>query len=142
MPNGKTRIVISAGAAGGMAEVFWILAATSALGTDGWNVARAVGATLVPNLASSSFTPWIGVLIHFLLSIVVAMMFIQLFGRQLRPAMLFLAALASLTVVWAISFLVLLPWINPSFVTLLPHPVTLISKLLFGLGMATVLMRK
>lgn len=142
MQNGKTRIVLSAGAAGGMAEVFWIAAAASALGTDAWSVARAVGTTFVPNLASSGFIPWIGLLIHFLLSVVVATLFIQLFDRQLRPAFLFLAALASLAAVWAINFLILLPLINPDFVSLLPHPVTLISKLLFGLAMAAVLIRK
>lgn len=141
MLNGKTRIAMSAGAAGGMAEVFWILAAASALGTDGWSVARAVGVTVMPNLAGSSFAPWMGLLVHFLLSFALAAMFVHALRRRLRPAMIFAATLASLAAIWAINFLVLLPSINPAFVALLPHPVTLISKLLFGVAMAAVLVR-
>lgn len=142
MPNAKTRMVMAAGTAGGMAEVIWILVAASVLDADAWSVARAVGSTLVPSLVSSNLAPWMGLLIHFLLSIVVATLFFQLFGRRLRPTFLFLAALVSLAAVWAINFLILLPLINPGFVSLLPHPVTLISKLLFGLAMAAVLIRK
>lgn len=140
MANGKIRIAITAGATGGLAEVLWITATANALGTDSWNVARAVGLTLVPDLAGSSVIPWVGLVIHFLLSFVLATLFVQVIGR-LRPVMLFLAALTTLAAVWAFNFLVLLPLINPGFVTLLPHPVTLISKLLFGVAMATVLVR-
>lgn len=143
MVNGKrVKLAVAAGAAGGMAEVFWILAATTALGKDGWAVARAVGASLVPALSSSGFTPWMGLLVHLLLSVALGILFVETIGRRLRPALLFPAALASLASVWALNFLFLLPLINPGFVTLLPHPVTLISKLLFGLAMAAVLVRK
>lgn len=141
MPNGNTRIAMSAGAAGGMAEVFWILAAAGAVGTDGWTVARAVGATVVPDLASSRVAPWLGLLIHFLLSFALAAMFVHALRRRLRPVLIFAAALASLAAIWAINFLVLLPSINPAFAALLPHPVTLVSKLLFGVAMAGVLVR-
>lgn len=141
MDADRVKIAVLAGAAGGMAEVAWILAATRALGADGWSVARAVGATLAPDLANSSFMPWMGLVIHFLLSFALAALFVQAFGRRLRPAMLFVAALASLAAVWAVNFLVVLPVIDPGFAALLPHPVTLVSKLLFGVAMAAVLVR-
>lgn len=141
MINGKTSIatIVAAGAAGGMAEVFWIMTATTVLGTDGWSVARAVSTTIIPDLAASNLAPWIGLLIHFLLSIGLAAVFVQALGRQLRAGMLFLAAIGTLAAIWAFNFIVLLPLLNPDFVLLLPHPVTLISKLLFGIGMASVL---
>jgi len=144
MENGKTSagIVIAAGAAGGMAEVLWIAVAATALGADGWVIARAVSTTVIPDLAASNLAPWIGLLIHFLLSIVLATVFARVLSRQLHAAVIFLAALAALAAVWAFNFLLLLPLIDPVFVSLLPHPVTLVSKLLFGVAMASVLVRQ
>ncbi len=143
MANGKTSagIVLAAGTAGGVAEVLWIAAAATALGADGWAVARAVSTTVVPGLAASSVAPWIGLLIHFLLSIALAVVLVRALHHR-RAAVIFLAALTALAAVWAFNFLLLLPLIDPAFVALLPHPVTLISKLLFGVAMASVLVRQ
>ena len=144
MANGKTSvsIVLMAGVVGGMAEVLWIVAATMVLSTDGWAISRAVATTVIPDLAASSIAPWVGLLIHFLLSIALATVFVRALSRRLGAAILFLAALAALAAVWVFNFLLLLPLINPAFVALLPHPVTLISKLLFGVAMAAVLVRR
>jgi hypothetical protein len=143
MANGSNSIGVAvvAGAAGGMAEVIWIAAAAVVLGTDGWAVARGVFATIVPDMAAVNAAPWFGLFIHFALSIVLAAAFAQTLGRRLRGAQLFFTALATLAVVWAFNFLVLLPLLNPAFVSLLPHPITLVSKLLFGVAMAAVLAR-
>ena len=141
MANGKSGIgvVLAAGAAGGMTEVLWIAAAATVLGADGWAISRAVSTTVSSSLAASSLAPWIGLLIHFLLSIALASVFVRALSRRLGAATIFLAALAALAAVWAFNFLLLLPLINPAFVSLLPHPVTLVSKLLFGVAMASVL---
>lgn len=141
MANGKpsTALVVAAGAAGGMAEVLWVAAATMVLGMDGWAIPRAVTATIIPDLATSLLAPWIGLLIHLLLSIALARLLVHALQRRLGTATLFLSTLAALAMVWAFNFLLFLPLINPAFVTLLPHPVTLISKLLFGMAMASVL---
>ncbi len=139
MVSGKVGVVVAAGVAGGMAEVLWIAAATMVLGADGWAVARAVGATVIPVMAASGYAPWLGLAIHFLLSIALAVVFVRVFGRRCSPATLFAGAVAALAAVWAINFFLLLPVINPAFVSLLPHPVTLASKLLFGAAMAAVL---
>jgi len=63
------------------------------------------------------------------------------FARKLRfmPAMLL--AVVALSGVWAINFFVVLPTLNPVFVTLMPYGITLISKMLFGLAMAGVLVQ-
>jgi hypothetical protein len=44
----------------------------------------------------------------------------------------------ALATVWAVNFLVALPYLNPGFVNLLPYSVTLVSKLLFGVSAAMV----
>jgi hypothetical protein len=49
--------------------------------------------------------------------------------------------LAALTAVWATNFFVILPALSPPFIALLPYPVSLISKLLFGLAAAETLRR-
>jgi hypothetical protein len=41
--------------------------------------------------------------------------------------------------VWVLNFFLVLPWLNPAFVALLPYGVTLVSKLLFGLAMGLTL---
>ena len=43
--------------------------------------------------------------------------------------------------IWALNFLLVLPVLNPRFVTLMPYAATLASKALFGLTMAAVLAR-
>ena len=143
MTNRKTSIsiVLTAGAAGGMAEVLWIAMAAMMLGANGWAISREVATTVVPALAASSLAPWLGLAIHFLLSIALATVFVRALSHRLGAATIFLAALEVLAAVWAFNFLVLLPLINPAFVALLPHPVTLISKLLYGVAMASVLAR-
>lgn len=51
-------------------------------------------------------------------------------------------ALAALSVVWAINFLVVLPIVSPAFAHLVPYAVSLASKLCFGLAAAEVLRRQ
>jgi hypothetical protein len=51
----------------------------------------------------------------------------------------FSLVILTLATVWAVNFLLVLPYLNPRFVDLLPYSVTLASKLLFGLAAATVL---
>jgi hypothetical protein len=46
---------------------------------------------------------------------------------------------ATLGIVWAVNFLVVLPVLEPAFLTLLPLAVTLASKLLFGVAAAATL---
>ena len=135
-----TKIAV-AGLAGGGAEVLWIWLVGASFGTESWQVSRAVTATVAPVYAESAAAPWAGLAIHFLLSFALAATFAQTLARRLHGAALYTSALGALALVWAFNFLVLLPAINPEFTTLLPHPVTLFSKLLFGVAMAAVLAR-
>ena len=104
-------------------------------------IAREVSATVAPMSAASALAPWLGLIIHFLLSLALALVFARVVGNRLRGAALLAASVGTLAAVWAFNFFVLLPAINPEFVTRLPYGVTLVSKLLFGVGMALVLDR-
>jgi ABC-type transport system involved in cytochrome c biogenesis permease subunit len=50
--------------------------------------------------------------------------------------------LAALVGVWAVNFFVLLPGISPAFIHLVPYPVSLVSKVLFGLAAAEAFCRQ
>ena len=137
-------LVLSAGLAGGIAEIVWLglVGSQAAGGAD--EVARQVTATLLPWAGTLAIAPFAGAVIHLLLSVLVAFLFWRLvwlpFASQLTPVAVALCGLGSLTVVWLANFMVILPVLNPEFVTLLPLWATLISKLLFGLAMTAVLL--
>jgi hypothetical protein len=59
--------------------------------------------------------------------------------RPARDGLVFSFMLGSLTVMWAVNIFIVLPATNPAFVHLLPYPVTLVAKLLFGLAAAATL---
>ena len=107
-------------------------------------MASQVTATLFPDAANMAFAPGLGIAIHLVLSLLVALFYAALvwlpFVRRFGPAASMAVASAALASIWAINFLVVLPVLNPIFVSLLPHAVTFGSKILFGIAMAGVLM--
>jgi hypothetical protein len=54
----------------------------------------------------------------------------------------FAAVVALLMTVWAINFFVVLPVVNPGFVTVVPLAISFISKTLFGIAAAIMLVRR
>jgi len=131
------------GITGGIAEIGWIGLYGAATGIPLRPVARGIVESIVPTLATSAWAPEFGVLIHLGLAVALGIavaLVMPLVARRpeaLRSELILLT-LSILMAVWAINFLVVLPHINPAFVHLLPHSVTLFSKLLFGLAAATV----
>jgi hypothetical protein len=86
-----------------------------------------------------------GIAVHMALAVLLGVALVGVW-QALAPrgsgvTSLFGAMLAALVVVWAINFFVLLPVISPPFVQIIPYPVSLISKLLFGLAAAESLRR-
>lgn len=139
----KTLLVGTyAGIAGGLAEIGWIALYGTVTGASTEPVARGVVASVIPALAASSWSPWLGVLIHLGLAIGLGLglaLALQLFTRDGQAGdFTFGAVILALAAVWAVNFFVALPRINPEFVRLLPYGVTLLSKLLFGLSAAAV----
>ena len=134
-----------AGLSGGAAEVAWVSLYSNATATSGMIVAQQVTASVVPAAAALPSAPILGIAIHMLLSVVLGVAFAATIWRLAAPrlgAAAFLATAAgSLALVWAINFFVVLPMLNPAFVTLMPYGITLASKVLFGIAMGSVLLR-
>lgn len=146
---GRTETIkygILAGAVGGGAEIVWIAVVAVLTNISAINVARGVSASLGIEILSPGQAVVIGIAIHMALAVAlgvaVAVGCHAVAGRSFRGIRAYLMVLAALIGVWAFNFLVLLPLINPSFVHLMPYPISLLSKLLFGLGAAEVLRRR
>lgn len=135
--------VLSAGLAGGMAEVL-LVAGYGVFGmVSAGEVAREVTASFAQGAAGWRGAAALGVVIHLALSVAVAYAFVAALGRftsgRRSIARQIAIGVAALVGVWALNFLVVLPAVNPSFVALMPYAATLLSKALFGAVMATVL---
>ncbi len=141
--TGLLKVVLLAGFCGGMAEIIWVGLYAGLTGHSGVEVARQVTASLLPGMADAAFAPGLGIAIHLVLSLLLALAYTALVWlpmlRRRGPAASVAVAAAVLAAIWAVNFLLVLPVVNPVFVTLLPYPVSLGSKLLFGMAMAGVL---
>ncbi len=137
-------IGLLAGLSGGAAEVAWVSLYSSATETSSMIVAQQIAASVVPAAAALPSAPLLGIVIHMLLSAALGLAFAATIWRLAAPrlgAAVFLATAAvSLALVWAVNFFVVLPALNPAFVTLMPYGATLASKILFGIAMGAVLL--
>lgn len=137
----KSRILV-AGLAGGVAEIVWVLAYGAFASVSAAEVAREVTASVFPGAASAPGGLALGIGIHLTLSIALAFAFFSLLRNFLQDdAGTVAIAVGALAGVWAINFLVVLPLVNPRFVTLMPYAATFLSKALFGGAMGAVLAR-
>lgn len=139
------RIVLRAGIAGGMMEVLWVSLYSSFSTVSAAEIARQVTASLFPFATDSSIAPVLGLVLHLLLSLVLALLFISIvlkpiFARYGKPGIM-ISSLITLVLVWKINFFIVLPLLNSSFISLMPLFVTLISKLLFGAVMGWTLIK-
>jgi hypothetical protein len=106
-------------------------------------VAREVIRTVFPAMAETSMAAEIGLIIHLVISLVLGVVFVWALGKHLARLYGSVGILAGsvtlLALILTINFLVVLPALNPVFVTLMPFAVTLGLKTLFGLAMTAVL---
>jgi hypothetical protein len=146
-PQSGRRSVIGAGLmagfAGGAAEVIWIAVYRQLEGIGSADVARGITETVFPSLeTASSYSVALGLVIHMVLAVAlgiaaafaVARAFPRLAGTLTEFAMI----VGLLVAVWGMNFFVILPIVNPAFVTLVPYGVSLVSKTLFGITAALV----
>lgn len=128
-----------AGLAGGMAEVLFIFGYSQVTPIELGHVAREITASFSHELAEASVSPAIGLGIHFLLSLLIGACFSLALGRlrawHEAPSIRFGMSIFALLMIWCVNFFILLPSINPIFVSILPLSVTFASKALFGLAM-------
>ncbi len=83
-----------------------------------------------------------GVAIHYVLSLLIAgaaaFAYLRIFAGDIDESTIFASSISALAIIWASNFFVVLPVVNPVFVTLMPLTVTLISKIGFGIAMGWV----
>jgi len=131
-----------AGLAGGAAEILWITIYRNLSVGNAAEVARGVTETLSPTLGAGPAAVPLGIAIHMALAIALGVAIAVIVPRLLPRASAVIQALAvvaALIGVWALNFLVVLPLINPDFVTVVPYGTSLVSKVLFGVAAALVL---
>lgn len=134
---------VVAGAAGGIAEIIWIFVYALATGTDAASVARGVTTATGVNVLLRGSSGAFGVVIHMILAVILgtALAFAwsalsQRWPKQISPYAIIPVVLVG---IWAINFLIVLPLVDPSFVQIVPYPVSLVSKLLFGVATAATI---
>ncbi len=138
--------VILAGLAGGLVEIAWISLYSFLTPVNAAHVAREISATIIPASVDLSFAPMLGVAIHLVLAMALAVIFAATIlapvARLYGASGIIMSCLMTLSIIWLINFHVVLPIVNPTFTSLMPYVVTLISKLLFGAAMAWVLIKR
>jgi hypothetical protein len=146
-----------AGVSGGLAEILWIASYGTLTGKDVGAVARSISGVVrgvVPQLALLTTEPLgSGITIHMVAAVAMGIGLTLAWhsistrcSSIANPSAFMLPALCA---VWGINFFVILPLmssvfldLHTNFVELIPYPVSLASKLLFGLSAAAVLDRE
>lgn len=134
-----------AGLAGGAAEVAWIAIYRGLSGVGAADVARGITETVFPALAAAPYSVALGLFIHMVLALGLGLAAAVIVARAL-PGLVgswaeFALIVAILVGVWCMNFLVILPIVNPAFVTIVPFGASLASKTLFGVTAALVFRR-
>jgi hypothetical protein len=141
-----TRHGIVAGAAGGLAEIAWVTLYAGMTGADPATLARGVSTAAGVSALFSAEPVALGVTVHMALAVTlgIALSFgwRTLSSHRLGIAGLYPFMLVALIGVWAVNFFMVLPGISPAFIHLVPYPVSLMSKILFGLAAAEVFRRQ
>jgi hypothetical protein len=129
------------GIAGGCAEIVFIWAYMVVSGRDAASIAQGVAAAvrLDPTSALAGLTVHMGLAV--LLGLALTAAWNALRGSNSTGAGAYGYMSAMLVGVWAFNFFVLLPQLSPTFLALLPYPITFASKLVFALAGTPMLRR-
>ena len=141
-----TRHGVVAGVAGGLAEIAWVTLYAGATSVDPATFASGVTTAAGLGALFPAAPVAVGVTVHMALAVTlgIALSFgwRALSSHRLDAVGPFPFMLAALVGVWAINFFAVLPIISPAFIHLTPYPVSLMSKVLFGLAAAEALRRQ
>jgi hypothetical protein len=141
-----TRHGVVAGVAGGLAEIAWVALYAGITGADAAAFARGVTTAAGVSALFPTASVALGVTVHMALAVTlgIALSFgwRALSSHRLDTASPFPFVFAALVAVWAVNFFVVLPIISPAFIHLVSYPVSLMSKVLFGLAAAEALRRQ
>lgn len=138
---GSTGTVFLAGIAGGTVEVVWVMLFCLMSPLQSSLVAEEIARSFLPQIAG--FPALVtGLIIHYALAVLIASMVVmtllRLLGDRLDMRSVLAVSGVALAAIWLTNFFVILPVVNPDFVTLMPYTVTLVSKLGFGIAMGWV----
>lgn len=142
-----------AGAAGGLAEIFWITLYCMLTGSDPTGVARSITAVVsaaLPITVLISAPVAFGIAVHLVasiaLGIILAYLWCSLSRRSQQETGEHTFMLVAMSMIWLFNFFVILPMISPSivglsqtFLNVIPYSASLASKILFGLSAGLVL---
>jgi hypothetical protein len=133
---------VIAGAAGGLAEIAWVALYSGATGANPAMLARGVTTAAGTSALFPRAPVALGVTLHMglavMLGIALAFVWRTLSSHRSEATSPFPFMVVALVGVWAINFFVVLPIVSPAFIHLVPYPVSLTSKVLFGLAAAEV----
>ncbi len=129
---------VVAGAAGGVAEIIWVSVYALATGGHAATLARGVTTAAGVSALLPASPVMLGVVVHMALAVALGTT-LAFAWQSLSPRWAAMGVLAALVAVWFVNFFVILPVLSPDFVQLVPYPVSLLSKLLFGLAAVGVL---
>ncbi len=136
-----TRIAMLAGEAGGTVEIIWVLIYCLGSPLSASLVAEEVTRSFLPQMAGITAV-MAGVLIHYVLAMLIsgvaAIAYLRILAGDIDRSAIYASSITMLVAIWATNFFVVLPVLNPVFVTLMPYAVTLISKIGFGIAMSWI----
>lgn len=136
----NVRLGLTAGVSGGLIEILWISFYSRLTGGDATVVARGITEAIAAKSMQIIDPVMLGITIHMVLSAALGILLViltrRLFWRFANPIAETFSLVVMLGVVWGANFFVFLPAISPGFVEIVPYPVSLSSKLLFGLAAA------
>lgn len=137
------HLVLFASLAGGLAEIIWVSLYATTTSLTAATIAREVTASLLPAYTAGFTGVWLGIVIHMLLAVALGYVFAYAiwkpFAQPRGIVVTLVVSILTLASVWAMNFFIVLPVLNPTFITLMPYPVTFASKMLFALAMAVTL---
>lgn len=140
------KLGVLLGLAGGAAEIVWIAFYGSLAGSDAAEVARGVSIAvtgLLPGIPFSVTPAIFGIVVHMILAVgigvALAVVWRELTARLRAPVNEYVFMIGALTIIWALNFFIVLPVISPTFVDIVPYPISLMSKVLFGMAGAIAL---
>lgn len=131
-----------AGAAGGLAEVAWVALYAAVTGGNAPIIAKGITTAAGVGALFPDAPVGVGVAVHMVLALTLGIALAFAWNSPARRATAvgpYGFCLTALLGVWFVNFFVILPLVSPGFIQLVSYPVSLASKLLFGLAAAQAL---
>lgn len=133
--NNHFMFFATSGLIGGLAEIVWM---------HFYNLNSSIGLQDISNEIANTLrflpeNPYIGLIIHLSLSLLIGIAFGKLIFEKLCKNNFLLTIFSSLIIlacIWCCAFKLILPVINPDMATIVPNAISFASKMLFGACMA------